>query len=124
MDFALCGRSPTERPFRPSVKLEPLPSSSFDTSWTSPAVQPPRRPQSTLPIALRNVVFDGTLAQSLGELQPGEVVDMKVGVVFLAEGTFGFRAAVEEIELDGRKAAPNVLPIVRFSEVLSVEVRA
>ena len=49
---------------------------------------------------------------------------MKVGVVFLAEGTFGFRAAVEEIELNGRKAAPNVLPIVRFSEVLSVDVRA
>ena len=125
--FLRSGRLRLERSFRPYIRLEPLPSSSFDTSWTSPAGQPSRRPQSTLPIALRNVVFDGTLAQSLGEMQPGDEVEMKVGVVFLAEGTFGFRAAVEEMNQDNQKAAdgvPGALPIVRFSEVLSVDVEA
>jgi hypothetical protein len=60
-------------------------------------------------------------------MQPGDEVEMKVGVVFLAEGTFGFRAAVEEMDLDNQKVAdgvPGALPIVRFSEVLSVDVEA
>jgi hypothetical protein len=81
-----------------------------------------------MPIALRNVVFDGTLAQSLGELQPGEEAEMKVSVVFLAEGTFGFRAAVEEMDLSDDRSAPHrelgALPVVRFSEVLLVDVEA
>lgn len=119
-----------ERPFRPHIKLEPLPSSSFDTSWTWLPLSTPRRPQSTVPIALRNVVFDGSREQTLGQLQPGEARQMSVGAVFLAEGVFGFRVAVEEVEV-GRKAPAeqgqgqgHAPPRVRFSEVLKVKVES
>jgi len=41
-----------------------------------------------------------------------------VGLVFLAEGTFAFRAAVEEVQLRQVDELPNV----RFSQALSVDV--
>ena len=79
---------------------------------------PSRRPQSAIPSAIRNVVFDGTLSQSLVELAPGETGVFSVGLVFLAEGTFAFRAAVEEVQLRQVDELPNV----RFSQALRVDV--
>ena len=61
----------------------------------------------------------------MGELQPGEEAEMRVGVVFLAEGTFGFRAAVEQFRLKGSEGTEGEVvrvPDVRFSEALRVDV--
>ncbi|MDN9006672.1 hypothetical protein Q0P47_13935, partial [Staphylococcus aureus] len=54
-----------ERPLRPYVRLEAIPTSSNDNSWTSPAPPPaPRRvsslPATPVPVA-KTVAFDGVL---------------------------------------------------------------
>lgn len=108
-----------ERPIRPYVRLEPLPSSSSDSSWTSPTTVP-RRPTSTQPIApRRNLAFDGTLARTLPLLQPGAEANHTVGVLFLASGNYSFRAAVEEVDLAATSEDP---PNIRFSPILHVDV--
>jgi hypothetical protein len=107
---------------KPFVRIEPLPSSSLDASWAAPHAAPSRRSQSTLPAAMKNVVFDGTLATVLDTVQPGELIEHRVGVVFLANGLFGFRAAVEEVPVPlGRDGHKEDTP-VRFSPLLRVEV--
>jgi hypothetical protein len=50
-------------------------------------------------------------------LKPGEEGSLSVGVMFLASGSFGFRAAVEEIE--GVQEGGGK---VRFSQELRVDV--
>lgn len=55
---------------------------------------------------------------------------MSVGAVFLAEGIFGFRVAVEEVEVEHKREVEQgqgqvqTPPRVRFSEVLKVKVES
>ncbi|TXT13431.1 hypothetical protein VHUM_00798 [Vanrija humicola] len=110
-----------ERPLRPYVRLEAIPTSSNDNSWTSPAPPPaPRRvsslPATPVPVA-KTVAFDGVLDAALPLLQPGESASHVVGAVLLASGTYNFRAAAEEI------VPPSPIPpTVCFSPSVAVNV--
>ena len=112
----------TARPIQPYVRLEPLPSSSADTSWASTNISPSRRPASvgSSAVPARNVAFDGTLTRVLSPLQPGETGRHDLGVIFLASGDYAFRAALEEVDLSITKE--ETVPKVRFSPVLHVKV--
>lgn len=110
-----------DRPFRPHVRLEPLPTSASETSWAS-TTSHTRRPTSIQTLApTRNLAFDGTLATTLPLLQQGETALHTVGVIFLASGHFSFRVAVEEINLETASETP---PKIRFSPLLRVDVVA
>lgn len=111
----------SDRPIRPYIRLEALPSSSLDESWAA-ARQTPRRPQSLQPIQpIKNVVFDGSLTDALDILEPGAIVEYSVGAVFLSAGSYHFRSAIEEI-VEGPKL--DSLPLIRFSDLLTVNVKA
>jgi hypothetical protein len=43
----------------------------------------------------KHVVFDGTLSCALPEIPPGGTGTHEVGAIFLAEGAFAFRGAVQ-----------------------------
>lgn len=123
MDYSTDNFGVLERPLRPHVRLEPSPSSPSDISWTTPI--PPiinRRPSSVQPIPshIKNIVFDGSLSQHLDLLQPGESGYLELSAIFLSTGEFRFRAAVEEIILSDRKT--EEIPVVRFSQVLTVKI--
>lgn len=110
-----------ERPLRPYVRLEAIPTSSNDNSWTSPAPPPaPRRvsslPATPVPVA-KTVAFDGVLDATLPLLQPGESASHVVGAVLLASGTYNFRAAAEEIV-----PTSPIPPTVCFSPNVAVNV--
>lgn len=109
----------TERLIQPLVRLEPLPSSSTDSSWavTTPSSRRPTSSQPTLPT--RNLAFDGILSTTLPQLHPGEKVEHSVGVIFLASGSYSFRAAIEEVDL---AVSSEALPHVHFSPLLHVDV--
>ena len=115
-----------DRPFRPLVRIEPLPSTSTDTSWaTNRPTQPAaNKRQSTQPqVTTKNLVVDGLLSAPLPLLHPGKEASHSVSVVFLARGTFAFRAAIEEISLptDTETISEEDSPI-RFSPLLKVIV--
>ncbi|ORY31418.1 TRAPP II complex [Naematelia encephala] len=120
-----------ERPFRPLIHIEPLSSSSTDSSWasasTTPAPIPPRRPPSSIHTQNqphRNILFDGTLTNLFPLLQPGQTGQRQVGVVFLASGTYAFRAAVEEVRSGDNRAkiGDGDAPNLRFSPIRRVKV--
>jgi hypothetical protein len=60
------------------------------------------------------VIFDGTLTKALSVVRPGEKAELRVGVMFMAKGGFGFRGVAEE--MDGEEER------VRFSDVCLVDV--
>ncbi|WVR06234.1 hypothetical protein IAU60_003264 [Kwoniella sp. DSM 27419] len=117
-----------ERPFRPYIHFSPLPSSSTDTSWTSPHAHPshaktPVRPPSFVPNqqGSRNVLMDGLASAPLAVLDPGKKTYWNVRLTFLSSGSYGLRAAVEEIsspQATGEEADRNIW----FSDVLRVHV--
>ncbi|WVQ96819.1 hypothetical protein IAU59_003926 [Kwoniella sp. CBS 9459] len=99
-----------ERPFRPLIHLAPLPSSHADTSWAQAQSHASSRPDSARPTSLnlahpqnqnqnsnKNVLFDGVSSSALDLLKPGQSAEWRVGACFLVSGTYGLRAAVEEI---------------------------
>jgi len=67
-------------------------------------------------MALKNLLVDGPLSTEV-TLNPGEEAEHVVPLVFLAKGSYGFRAIVQEV-LDGG-GGPGLL---RFSPVLEVTV--
>ena len=87
------------------ITLEPLPS--LDASFN-------RRLPS---MALKNLLVDGPLSTEV-TLNPGEEAEHVVPLVFLAKGSYGFRAIVQEVP-DGGGGAMGLL---RFSPVLEVTV--
>ncbi|WVN88627.1 uncharacterized protein L203_103838 [Cryptococcus depauperatus CBS 7841] len=109
--------------FYPHIHLEPLPSSSTDHSWASlkPIVHPISSKRHSSPH--KNILFDGLVSSSLPSLKQGEKTTYKVGMMFLAVGEYGFRAAVEEFN-PGNKgySTPENAKKVWFSPLLSVDV--
>lgn len=108
-----------ERSLRAYVRLEALPTSSNDASWSQPPAPTPRRisslPAAPIP-APKSIAFDGVLGAALPLIEPGESATHTVGAVLLASGSFTFRAAAEEI---ADRPEP---PPVCFSPSVSVEV--
>lgn len=109
---------------RPYVRLEAIPTSSTDASWSVPAPPPaPRRfsslPATPMPLP-KTVAFDGVLAATLPSLGPGDSASHVVGAILLASGSYTFRAAAEEVPL---VPFPTVQPPnVCFSPSISVHV--
>ncbi|CAK9780718.1 unnamed protein product [Cutaneotrichosporon oleaginosum] len=111
-----------ERTLRPYVRLEALPTSSNDASWSVPAPPPaPRRfsslPATPMPLP-KTVAFDGVLAATLPALAPGDSASHIVGAILLASGSYTFRAAAEEVSQTVTAAPPNVC----FSPSITVRV--
>ncbi|WWD18356.1 hypothetical protein CI109_102806 [Kwoniella shandongensis] len=125
-----------DQPLRPYVHIEPLPSSPSDQSWTQPFLSSSssttnnRRPQSQAPgpnhphghgHGNKNVLLDGVSSGLLSPLKKGEKGEWNLGgVMFLAKGKYGFRAAVEQVDEDGEGAVEGKK--VWFSSVLHVDV--
>lgn len=108
-----------ERRLRAYVRLEALPTSSNDSSWSQPPAPTPRRVSSLPPApapAPKSIAFDGVLGAAMPLLEPGESAAHTVGAVLLASGSFTFRAAAEEI---AERPDP---PPVCFSPSVSVDV--
>lgn len=108
-----------ERKLRAYVRLEALPTSSNDASWSQPPAPTPRRisslPAAPMP-APKSIAFDGVLGAAMPVLEPGESATHTVGAVLLASGSFTFRAAAEEIA-----DRPDPPPVC-FSPSVSVDV--
>jgi hypothetical protein len=119
VDLCVTVANNLERPLRPYVRLEALPTSSTGGGW-NPAAPPPRR--SSLPATTqalpKTVAFDGVLCTTLQTLAPGESAMHTVGAVLLAAGSYSFRAAAEEVVM----LAPTEAPLVCFSRPVSVDV--
>lgn len=113
-----------ERALRPYVRVEAIPTSSTDASWSVPAPPPaPRRfsslPATPMPLP-KTVAFDGVLAATLPSLNPGDSATHVVGAILLASGSYTFRAAAEEVSLDASSAAAP--PKICFSQSVTVRV--
>ncbi|BEJ13843.1 hypothetical protein CspHIS471_0310170 [Cutaneotrichosporon sp. HIS471] len=111
-----------ERSLRPYVRLEALPTSSTDTSWSVPAPPPAPRRLSSLPATPmplpKTVAFDGVLAATLPSLGPGDSASHTVGAILLASGSYTFRAAAEEVS----QAVATAPPSVCFSPSMTVHI--
>lgn len=68
-------------------------------------------------MALKNLLVDGPLSTEV-TLNPGQEVGHVVPLVFLAKGSYGFRAIVQELTDEGG----GVMGLLRFSPVLEVTV--
>jgi hypothetical protein len=94
-----------DRPITLRVTLEPLPSTEPGYSRRQPSA------------ALKNLLIDGSVATVLPVLQAGEKGEHVVPVVFLAKGTYAFRAVAQEVHGDGAGEG-----LIKFSSVLEVAV--
>lgn len=123
VDLRIIVTNNLEREVRPYVRLEALPTSSNDTSWSVPAPPPAPRRVSSLPAAPqpvpKTVAFDGVLASTLATLAPGESASHAVGAALLASGSYTFRAAAEEVGMVDQSDAP---PNITFSPSVTVDV--
>ncbi|GMK53639.1 hypothetical protein CspeluHIS016_0102250 [Cutaneotrichosporon spelunceum] len=122
VDLRITVTNHLERKLSPYVRLEALPTSSTDTSWSVPAPPPaPRRfsslPATPMPLP-KTVAFDGVLAATLPSLGPGDSASHVVGAILLASGSYTFRAAAEEVS----QAVATAPPSVCFSPSVTVRV--
>lgn len=69
-------------------------------------------------MALKNLLIDGSLSTEI-TLKQGERGEHIVPLLFLAKGTYGFRAIVQETSTDGSILGAG---LVKFSSVLEVKV--
>lgn len=124
VDLRITVQNNLERKVRPYVRLEALPTSSNDASWSVPAPPPAPRRVSSLPAAPqpvpKTVAFDGALASTLAVLGPGENATHVVGAVLLASGRYTFRAAAEEV--NDPSASDSAPPNILFSPSVTVDV--
>ncbi|ORX40220.1 transport protein Trs120 or TRAPPC9 TRAPP II complex subunit-domain-containing protein [Kockovaella imperatae] len=113
-----------EIPYQPFVRLEALPTLNSEPSWAQST--PARRPPSGAPPVhnLKNVILDGCLGQVLPLIQPGESSTHSLSAIFLAAGSYSFRAAVDEVVFQARDSGDEVKPPprVRFSPLVTVNV--
>lgn len=89
-----------ERPIGLKITLEPLPTLDG---------------KSRQPAGLKNLLVDGNRSKTIPHLEPGEKDVHGVSVVFMAKGTYTFRAIAREMGETGRE-------VIKFSSVLVVNV--
>lgn len=103
-----------EQPLTCLVRLDPLPASQYlsDPGYGS-------RPSQ--PLSTQHVVFDGMLTQTLPMVQPGQSRQHTLDAIFLAEGSFNFRATAAEL-LDEQASGHRAGGRVWHSEITRVQV--